>query len=117
MNSSMRKIVYEATAWFCFHRPAFPVTPESMSDPAVQPADSDPFSLEPATAGFETLAHSNGFRFWWASQLSELLGYETSASFRKAIERAMITLNTLNIPITENIVQHPREVNGKQFLD
>ena len=88
-----------------------------MSDPAVQPSASDPFSLEPSTAGFELLAKSNGFRFWWASDLASLLGYEGLVTFRKAIERAMITLTTLNIPIIENIVQHPRDIEGKSMMD
>jgi DNA-damage-inducible protein D len=102
---------------FCFHSRAFPVTPEAMSDPAIQPSESDPFSLQPNTAGFELLAKSNGFRFWWAGDLASLLGYENPATFRKAVERAMITLTTLNIPITENIVQHPRQIDGKDGLD
>ena len=63
------------------------------------------------------MAQSTGFRFWWASALAELLGYESIQTFRKVVERAMMALNSLNIPIYENIVQQPREVAGKQVED
>lgn len=63
------------------------------------------------------MAKSNGFRFWWASELAALLGYESVQTFRKAVERAMMALNSLNIPIYENIVQAPREVEGKEVVD
>lgn len=63
------------------------------------------------------MGHENGFRFWWASELAELLGYESLHSFRKAIERAMVTLTSLNVPIFENIVQEQRTVDGKPIND
>lgn len=109
--------VFLALVRFGFQSPSFPITPEAMSNPAINPSDSDPFSLVPESAGFEQFAQSNGFRYWWAGDLATLLGYEGLASFRKAVERAMITLTTLNIPIIENIVQHPREIDGKPGMD
>lgn len=87
-----------------------------LSDTPV-PFTGDPFSLEPETAGFELLANQNCFRFWWGSALAQVLGYESLTSFRKAIERAMLTLTTLNIPITENIVEQTRTVDGKEVRD
>lgn len=117
MTNMLLASVYNNVAHFCFHRRSFPVNPDLMSDPAIQASDSDPFSLQPNTSGFELLSNTNGFRFWWAGDLATLLGYDNPNSFRKAVERAMVTLTTLNIPITENIVQHPRDINGKSALD
>ena len=63
------------------------------------------------------MGHENSFRFWWASELAGLLGYESLHSFRKAIERAMVTLTSLNVPIFENIIQEQRTVGGKVTND
>jgi DNA-damage-inducible protein D len=79
--------------------------------------NNNPFHLEPDRPGFENMGHANGFRFWWASDLATLLGYESLHSFRKAIERAMVTLTSLNVPIVDNILQEQREFNGKMVLD
>jgi DNA-damage-inducible protein D len=87
-----------------------------MSDQTDAAVES-PFHLEPDRPGFETYGHSNGFRYWWASELALLLGYESLHSFRKAIERAMVTLTSLNVPIFDNIIQEQRTVNGKSLSD
>lgn len=80
-------------------------------------SEENPFALEPSTAGFESLGHENGFRYWWASDLAALLGYDGLHSFRKSVEKAMITLTTLNIPVMENIVQVARDIEGRQVHD
>ena len=77
----------------------------------------NPFHLEPDRPGFESCGHSNGFRYWWASELAVLMGYDGLNSFRKAIERAMVTLTSLNVTIFDNIVQEQRTYDGKTFLD
>jgi DNA-damage-inducible protein D len=87
-----------------------------MSDEG-EAAAGNPFHLEPERPGFESLGQSNCFRFWWASDLASLLGYESLHSFRKAVERAMVTFTTLNIPVFENIVQEPRVIAGKTVSD
>jgi DNA-damage-inducible protein D len=79
--------------------------------------DDCPFHLEPDRPGFESHGHSNGFRYWFASELAVLMGYESLHSFRKAIERAMVTLTSLNVPIFDNIVQEQRVENGKTISD
>jgi len=76
-----------------------------------------PFHLEPQKPGFEAMGHENSFRFWWASELAALLGYESLHSFRKAVERTMVTLTSLNIPIFENIIQEQRTADGKMAND
>jgi DNA-damage-inducible protein D len=87
-----------------------------MND-APERGSESPFHLEPQKPGFETMGHENSFRFWWASDLAVLLGYESLHSFRKAIERAMVTLTSLNVPIFENIIQEQRTVDGRTFND
>ncbi len=87
-----------------------------MND-APERGSENPFHLEPQKPGFETMGHENSFRFWWASELAVLLGYESLHSFRKAIERAMVTLTSLNVPIFENIIQEQRTVDGRTFND
>ena len=77
----------------------------------------NPFHLQPDRPGFEALSKTNGFRFWWASELAVTLGYEGLNGFRKAVERAMIALTSLNIPVFDNIVQEQREVDGKTIID
>jgi DNA-damage-inducible protein D len=54
---------------------------------------------------FEDQSSENGFTYWTASSLMKMLGYKSMTSFGKAINRAMTTCNTLNIPIMENFVQ------------
>jgi DNA-damage-inducible protein D len=78
---------------------------------------SNPFHEEPEKAGFESMGHDNGFRFWWGSELATVLGYDGLTSFRKAIERAMVTLTSLNVPIFDNIIQEQRTVEGKAIVD
>ena len=80
-------------------------------------SSESPFHLQPDKPGFESLANDNGFRFWWASELAVILGYESLNGFRKAVERAMMALTSLNIPVFDNIVQEQREVSGKLVVD
>lgn len=77
----------------------------------------NPFHLQPDKPGFEALSQTNGFRFWWASELAVTLGYESLNGFRKAVERAMIALTSMDIPVFDNIVQEQRAVDGKAIVD
>lgn len=63
------------------------------------------------------MSFQNGFRFWWASDLSRLLGYQSVDSFRKAVERAMTTLTSLNIPVHENVLSEARTLDGRTVED
>jgi DNA-damage-inducible protein D len=80
-------------------------------------ATESPFHLEPDRPGFEALSQTNGFRFWWGSDLAVILGYEGVNGFRRAIEKAMMALTSLNIAVFDNIVQAPRDLEGKQVVD
>jgi len=66
---------------------------------------------------FENYSQQNGFVFWYATDLMNLLGYSTMNSFDKAVNKAMTTCNTLNIPILDNFEQLQREVSGKFIKD
>lgn len=66
---------------------------------------------------FENYSHENGFTYWYASDLMKLLSYENMSSFQKAINKAMTTCNTLNIPILDNFFQEQRIVDNKSSMD
>lgn len=66
---------------------------------------------------FEEQSKENGFTYWFASSMMHFLGYESMASFQKAINKAMTTCNTINIPIIENFEQIQRIVDNKTILD
>lgn len=66
---------------------------------------------------FEEQSLENGFTYWLASKLMELLDYKTMVSFSKAINKAMTTCNTLNIPILENFIQVCNIVDGRPVND
>lgn len=68
-------------------------------------------------ASFENESLENGFTHWFASKLMRFLGYESWSSFQKAINKAMITCNTLNIPIIENFTQAETIADGKHLHD
>ena len=48
-------------------------------------------------ANFEDFGHENGFRFWWASEFSRMLGYPDSKSFMPVINRAIKACMSANI--------------------
>ncbi len=51
---------------------------------------------------FEANGVSNGGRYWLARHFGEALGYASFATFKKAINRAIQTCVTLNLPVHEN---------------
>jgi DNA-damage-inducible protein D len=64
----------------------------------------EPFHLDEDNKSFEDFANDNSFRYWWASDLARMLGYDGTKSFQTAINRSMITCDSLGIPIDENIL-------------
>jgi DNA-damage-inducible protein D len=66
---------------------------------------------------FENYSHENGFTYWYAVDLMNLLGYESMSSFQRAINKAMTTCNTLNIPIIDNFLQEQRIIEGRPIMD
>src|ERR1035441_8986564 len=92
-----------------------------MNDPIAQGARAASaeslFHHELNRQGFESLAQEDGFKFWWASDMARLMGYENLDSFRKAINKAMIACDALGVPLVENFVQERRAVEGREQLD
>ncbi|MGH9867344.1 MAG: BRO family protein [Candidatus Polarisedimenticolia bacterium] len=66
--------------------------------------------------GFEQRGVSNGGRWWYASDLMAMLGYESMGSFQKAINKAIGTCSTLNISVTENFAQREGGAPGDYKL-
>jgi DNA-damage-inducible protein D len=79
----------------------------------VTPFDFD----ENGDVHFESLAKTNGTRYWHARDLMRALGYESWAQFKKAINRAVAACTTLNINVAENFCQHTSIVDGKEVED
>lgn len=67
--------------------------------------------------GFEEHGHENGQRFWWQSELQELLGYRPGQAFEKAVGRAMAACTALGISVPENFAHTDREVGGERIPD
>jgi DNA-damage-inducible protein D len=67
---------------------------------------------------FESYAHENGSRFWYARDLMAALGYENFDTFeRGCINKAVGVCMTLKIPVSENFEQENREIDGKPCRD
>lgn len=55
--------------------------------------------------------------YWWASDLSVVLGYQSMQSFQKSLDKATKTFVTLGIPHYENILAEQREIDGQKVQD
>lgn len=75
------------------------------------------FHFDENKDNFESHAIDNGSVCWYASDLSEMLGYQSLDSFNKAINRAISACTALNIPVVENFQQVKRTVEGRTFND
>lgn len=80
-------------------------------------SDLELFMCNFSEDNFEKFSHENGFTYWYASDLMKLLEYENFNTFQKAINRAMTTCNTLNIPIYDNFHQEQITRDGKVVID
>lgn len=67
---------------------------------------------------FEDFKNENSITFWWASDLSKMLGYKSLESFQKVLDRTTKALVSLSIPHYENIQATSREAeDGSSFTD
>lgn len=66
---------------------------------------------------FEDFGHQNGFKYWWATDLMNMLSYNTMDSFKNPLNRAMSACLTINIDIHDNFVKKERLVAGKNVQD
>lgn len=74
-------------------------------------------SFDDQARGFEAFAKSNGDTRWYASDLARMLGYAGLKPFMKAVEKAMAVCMTLEIPLTDNISEEFRLLDGVREKD
>ncbi|MCL2624744.1 MAG: hypothetical protein FWD31_13865, partial [Planctomycetaceae bacterium] len=66
---------------------------------------------------FEDFKQENGHYWWRASDLMRWLGYDDMKKFRKAIDRAIKAMMSMNIDHYENIIPSPQVIDGKSCED
>lgn len=66
---------------------------------------------------FEACGLANGSKYWYASKLMVLLGYQNIETFKKAINKAIGVSIAIGIVVTDNFTQERREVNGEMQDD
>lgn len=71
----------------------------------------------PERSAFEQMVQANGFLFWWASDLARMLGYESLATFNKAVTKAMVVCHSLGIDQIDNFEPSRREIDGRTATD
>lgn len=79
--------------------------------------DTDVFHFDESRPHFDKLCRKNGFTYWYARDFMEMLGYQTFASFQKAVHKAIAACTTLGIDVIDNFQQVEREINGKRERD
>lgn len=77
----------------------------------------DVFHFKDDCVNFESLGRENGYRHWMATDLAKCLGYDDYSTFRNAINKAMVSCASLNIPVDENFSAATREVDGIKVQD
>lgn len=75
------------------------------------------FHFESGKKSFEDYGRPNGWRYWYASDLMALLGYENPSTFQKVINKAITACAALNIPILDNFQQEQRVIDGNMIRD
>ena len=67
---------------------------------------------------FEDYKNDSGdMAFWWATDLMKMLGYKDLKTFQKAIDRAITSCMTINIPHYENFISEQRAIDGVKQQD
>jgi DNA-damage-inducible protein D len=66
---------------------------------------------------FEASALANGTKYWYASDLMLLLGYQNLDTFKNAINKAIGACTALSIEVTDNFKQERRLVGGEMQDD
>lgn len=78
----------------------------------------DYFHFEKDKPSFEDRGRQNGFRYWFARDLMNMLGYTDYSVFRKGpINKAMTVCSTLDIDILSNFEQTTRDIEGTKQQD
>jgi DNA-damage-inducible protein D len=81
-------------------------------------SELDYFHFEKSRPSFEDLGRQNGFRYWFARDLMNMLGYADYAIFKRgAINKAMTVCSTLDIDVAANFEQTSRNIDGTTQSD
>lgn len=86
-------------------------------DLALPMTDTDVFHFDDSRPHFDGLCRKNGMTFWYARDFMAMLGYQSFASFNKAVQKAVGACTTLGIDLMENFQQVEREIDGKLERD
>lgn len=73
--------------------------------------------FDDAGESFESLAKTNGSKYWFARDLMAALGYDSWATFKNAINKAIGVCTTTGVSVVENFIQHSRKVKGREVED
>ncbi len=84
---------------------------------ASQSENSELQLFDDSGESFEGLAKTNGSRFWFARDLMAVLGYDSWAAFKNAINKAIGVCTTTGIPVQEHFIQHPRKIGAREVED
>ena len=77
--------------------------------------DLEVFHFEVGRPSFESYSHENGFRFWLASELVDLLDYTSIQPISNAVNRAMAACAQLNVPISDNFQEAKTTRGGRDW--
>lgn len=77
----------------------------------------DLFHFDNSKPCFDDMSHQNGFRFWYARDLMNMLGYSDYSAFKKVINKAMTVCMTLDIETDKNFDQVQRDIDGVERAD
>jgi DNA-damage-inducible protein D len=66
---------------------------------------------------FETIAKTNGSRYWFARDLMKALGYDDWTAFKKVINKAISACALLDIQVLEMFIRVEREIGGRPVED
>jgi len=66
---------------------------------------ADRFHFEKNKPSFEDLGRQNGFRYWYAREFMQLLGYTDYSVFKRVINKAITVCHTLDIDVALNFEQ------------
>lgn len=90
---------------------------EELFDLSVPMHENDVFHFDDGRPNFNDLANENGFTYWWASDLMQMLGYQSLDAFTKPINKAIATCSNVGVEIVDNFVRENREVDSKPVRD
>jgi DNA-damage-inducible protein D len=86
-----------------------------MSESSLPPESDralDVFHFEDGRVSFDDLGQENGFRFWSARRLMELLEYSSWDSFSKVVNKGIGVCMTIGSAVPDHFVQCEVEIDG-----